>query len=93
MEPYIEDLFYHKYRSSVARLRISAHFFPIEAGQMMNKPREERMCPFCFHNQIGDEQHYIFQCTHPKFTPIRIEPFEAILKWIGMHIAISYEST
>ena len=30
MEQYVEDIFYYKYRSSVARLRISAHFFRIE---------------------------------------------------------------
>ena len=44
MEQYIEDLFYHKYRSSVTGLRISAHFFPLETGRMVNKPREHKMC-------------------------------------------------
>ena len=63
LEQYVEDLFYHKYRSSVARLRVSAHFFPIETGRMMNKPREQRMCPFCLNKQIGDEHHYIFKCN------------------------------
>ena len=33
----------------------------------MNKPMEQRMCPFCLNKQIGDEHHYIFKCTHPKF--------------------------
>ena len=55
MEQYVEDLFYYKCRSSVARLRISAHFFPIETGRMMNKSREHRMCTFCLNKQIGDE--------------------------------------
>ena len=36
------------------RLRISAHFFPVETGRMMNKPREHRMCPFRLNKQIRD---------------------------------------
>ena len=52
MEQYVEDLFYHKYRSSVARLRVSAHFVSIETGRMMNKPREQRMCPFCLNSRL-----------------------------------------
>ena len=73
MEQYVEDLFFFfcKYRSSVARLRISAHFFPIETGRMINKPREHTMCTFCLNKKIGDGHHYIFKCTHPKFIPIR----------------------
>ena len=64
MEQYVKDLFYHKYRSSVARLRVSAHFFPIETGRMMNKPREQRMCPFCLNKEIGDNHYYIFLKVH-----------------------------
>ena len=71
MEPYIEALFYDKYISSLARLRISTRFFPTEAGRMMNKPRKQRMCPFCLNKQMTDEHHYIFKCTHHKFIPIR----------------------
>ena len=92
MEQYVEDLFYHKYRSSVARLRISAHFFPIETGRMMNKPREHRMCTFCLNKQIGDEHHYIFKCTYPKFIPIRTKLFEAIFELADQNL-YSYEST
>ena len=92
MEQYVEDLFYHKYRSSVARLRVSAHFFPIETGRMMNKPREQRMCPFCLNNQIGDEHHYIFKCTHPKFIPIRSKLYEAISELADLN-TYRYEST
>ena len=78
MEQCVEDLFYDKYRSSVARLRVSAHFFPIETGRMINKPSEQRMCPLCLNKR--DEHHYILKCTHPKFIPIRTKFFEAIFE-------------
>ena len=92
MEQYVEDLFYYKYRSSVARLRISAHFFPIKTGRMMNKPREHRMCTFCLNKQIGDKHLYIFKCTHPKFIPIRTKLFEAIFELADQN-SYRYEST
>ena len=92
MEQYIEDLFYHKYRSFVARLITSAHFFPVETERMMNKPREQRMCPSCLNKQIGDYHHHIFKCTHPKFIPIRTKLFEAIFELADRNI-YSYEST
>ena len=79
MEQYIEDLFNHKYRSSVGRFRVSAHFFPIETGRMINKPRE-------------DEHHYIFKCTHPKFIPIRTKLFEAIFELADQN-TYRYQST
>ena len=90
MEQYIEDLFYHKYRSSVARLRISAHLLPIETGRMMNKPREHRMRPFCLNKQVGDEHHYIFKCTHPKFITIRTKLFQAIFELAGQNYIHTY---
>ena len=95
MEQYIEDLFYQKYRSSLARLRISAHFFPTETGRMMNKPREHKMCPFCMNKQIGDVHHYIFKCTHAKFIPNRTKLFEAIFEsadqntYMSQHISVT----
>ena len=87
---YTEDLFYHRYKSSVAG--ISAHFFPSETGRMRNKPKEQMMCPFCFNKQIGDEHQYIFNCTHPKFIPIRTEHFEAIFELADRN-TYSYQST
>ena len=92
LEQYVEDLFYHKYRSSVARFRVSAHFFPIETGRMMNKPKEQRMCHFCLNKQIGDEHHYIFKCTHPKFIPIRTKLYESISELADQN-TYRYEST
>ena len=46
----------------------------------MNEPSEQRTCPFCLNKQIGDEDYYIFKCTHPEFIPIPTKLFEAIFK-------------
>jgi hypothetical protein len=33
-------------------------------GRWSNIPRENRHCELCQKNQIGDEYHYIFECTN-----------------------------
>ena len=62
---------YYNYRSAITKFRISAHTFPVESGKWDKTPREERMCPLCFSNDIDDEKHYIFHCTNPKLVEIR----------------------
>ena len=52
------------HRIAITKLRLSAHKLPIEVGRYEQIPRHERRCPLgC--QQIGDEVHYIFQCSHP----------------------------
>ena len=70
-EKYIHEVKYYKYRSAITKFRISAHTFPVESGRWDKTPREKRMCPLCFSNDIGDEKHYIFHCTNPKLVEIR----------------------
>jgi hypothetical protein len=36
----------------------------IEKGRWSNILRENRYCELCQKNQIGDEYHYIFECTN-----------------------------
>ena len=70
-EKYIHEVKYYKYRSATTKFRISAHTFPFESGRWDKTPREKRMCPLCFSNDIDDEKHYIFHCTNPKLVEIR----------------------
>ena len=70
-EKYIHEVKYHKYRSAITKFRISAHTFPVESGRWDKTPREKRMCPLCFSNDIGHEKHYIFHCTNQKLVEIR----------------------
>ena len=70
-EKHIHEVKYYKYRSAIIKFRISAHTFPLESGRWDKTPREKRVCPLCFSNDIGDEKHYIFHCTNPKLVEIR----------------------
>jgi hypothetical protein len=36
----------------------------VEKGRWSNILRENRYCELCQKNQIGDEYHYIFECTN-----------------------------
>jgi hypothetical protein len=59
------------HRASISRIRVSAHNFPIERGRYLETPREDRLCPFgC--NFIGDELHYLLQCSHPFISDVQV---------------------
>ena len=45
-ENYLSAITYHKYRSTITRLRISAHFLPTEKGRYESTPREKE-CAHC----------------------------------------------
>ena len=62
-EQYISDVKYYKYRSAVAKFRISAHTFLIENGRGLSIPGDRRLYPLRLGNLIGEEKHYIFHCT------------------------------
>ena len=59
----MDDLCY-SHKRAMARIRASAHKFPIEADRYANVPREKRLCPLgC--NTVGDEKHFLLECKHP----------------------------
>ena len=74
-ESYLSSITYHKYRSAITRLRISAHFLPIETGRYEGTPGEKRVRPLCFSRSIGDEQHYLMYRTSPGLIKLRIDHF------------------
>lgn len=51
-------------RSSLSKLRVSAHRLPIEIGRYQNVPRQLRTCNLC-KNAMGDEVHSILECKNP----------------------------
>jgi hypothetical protein len=70
MSNYLLNSKFPSYRIALSKIRLSAHGLPIETGRYDKIPRENRICPFgC--NNIGDEVHYLFQCSHPFFAGIR----------------------
>lgn len=48
----------------MCKFRTMNHSFPIEKGRYTNIDRADRICNLCRKNTIGDEFHYLFECTH-----------------------------
>ena len=44
--------------------RILNHRMPIEWGRFLGTSREDRICELCFQNKIGDEYHYLLECSY-----------------------------
>ena len=47
----------------MCKLKCVNHYMPIVAGRYSNIPIDERICQICQTNEIGDEFHYLFNCT------------------------------
>ena len=60
-EPYL-DLLTNRPRKLLTKFRTSNHKLPVETGRWNNTPFEDRTCPRCATNFIGDEYHYLFEC-------------------------------
>ena len=60
-------LIYKPYRSSLAKLRLSAHSLHIETGRYVKKEEkltpENRKCKLCTANTCENEYHFIMQCN------------------------------
>ena len=59
------------YRIPMCKFRTCNHKLSIEKGRYTNVPRAQRMCNMCDAAQLGDEFHFLFQCT--KLTNIRAQ--------------------
>ncbi len=46
------------------KFRSMNHKLPIEKGRFDDIPRELRTCNLCPSNSLGDEFHYLFECSH-----------------------------
>ena len=53
-----------KYATILCKFRCNNFKLPIECGRWNNTPRNLRFCSLCNQNNVGDEYHYIFECTH-----------------------------
>ena len=47
----------------MCKLKCVNHYMPIVAGRYSNIPIDDRICKICQTNEIGDEFHYLFNCT------------------------------
>ena len=60
---YLNVLCNDRYRTSLAKLRLSSHSLAIETGRHTGVPRSERKCTFCGSDEIEDEYHFIISCS------------------------------
>ena len=68
LEPYISIIRDVKKRSTISKLRISAHNLQIEKGRHSNIPVDKRICKQC-KTAIEDEAHFLISC--PKYQAAR----------------------
>ena len=60
----------------LSKFRCLNNKLPIEIGTRTNVPREQRMCNLCEAGLIGDEFHYLFDCSQLlKFRKQYIKPY------------------
>ncbi len=82
-EEYLDTIPRH-IRLFTTRLRTSSHNLPVETMRYTKpKPkREDRLCRICNLKEVGDEHHYLLQCSNPAILSIRTDFFVNIRKEI-----------
>ena len=48
---------------SLCKFRTSCHALPIERGRYTRTPRHQRICTKCTARKVGDEYHFILECS------------------------------
>ena len=74
-----QDLYFEKYliklpfryRMNLCKFRCGNHRLPVVTGRYYNIDRKSRVCTLCKSNFLGDEFHYIFECS--AFNELRIK--------------------
>ena len=78
-EKYLDVLDKEK-RISISRIRLSSHNFPIERMRYKKIKREQRICPICNLDEIGDEMHYLLRCKNTNIENTRNNFIDKIKK-------------
>ena len=47
----------------MVRFRISNHKLSVETGRWHNVEYDDRKCPLCTSDSLGDEYHYLLECS------------------------------
>ena len=58
-----------QYMFSLCKFKCANHKLPIVTGRYEGTPIDDRICPLCDTNEIGDEFHYLYKCSY--FTDLR----------------------
>lgn len=83
--PYVDILRKRSERSSISRIRLSAHKLAIESGRYNATIRNERYCNACKTGAIEDETHFLFQCK--AYSHLRNSYFSNFYKISKINIA------
>ena len=51
-------------RQRVLKFRLSNHRLPIRKRRSLGIPRDERICTVCDSGEVGDEFHYLLNCSN-----------------------------
>ena len=51
-------------RQRVLKFRISNHRLPVQQRRSLGIPRDERICTVCDSGEVGDEFHYLLNCSN-----------------------------
>ena len=51
-------------RQRVLKFRLSNHRLPIQQRRSLGTPRGERICTVCDTGEVGDEFHYLLNCSN-----------------------------
>ena len=57
------DILNERDRITLTRFRTTNHRLPIETGRWLNIDRNDRTCTLCNSNKLGDEFHYLLECS------------------------------
>ena len=58
-------------RSAFCRFRLNNTRLPIVLGRFTNTPRNQRFCTLCSNDEVGNEYHLFFECSHPQIISFR----------------------
>ena len=54
-------------RQRLLKFRLSNHRLPIQQRRSLGIPRDERICTVCDSGEVGDEFHYLINCSNENF--------------------------
>ena len=89
-EEYLNDISNIKHRQAVTKLRISSHRLLVESGRCNNIPFDKITCKLCNLNEVGNEQHYLMQCSNTLLKEIRYS-FVQKLHQINSSFSLFYD--
>jgi hypothetical protein len=63
LEKYFTILLPADFMYNMCKFRCGSHKLPIEMGRFFSIDRSDRICDLCNKEELGDEFHYLFNCT------------------------------